>query len=239
MKKPKDYIVFALDVESVQAAENYVHMLSEDVGVFKVGLELFIRSGPEVVKSIQRAGAAAVFLDLKLHDIPETVYRSMRIVADFGVDFVTVHCGDSNEMISAAVEGSSGKVKVIGVSVLTHIKEDDIKEAGFKDEFSSDLSTLVFKRTALAKAAGSAGIVCSGYEVKMVKRKFGSEFIAVTPGIRPDWSHVARDDQRRVMTPAQAIENGSDYLVIGRPIRDADDPRKAVSSIKDEIEAVL
>lgn len=239
MKKAKDYIIFALDVESGQAAEKYVQMLSEYVGVFKVGLELFIRCGPDIIKIIQRAGTAEVFLDLKLHDIPETVYRSMRIVADFGVGFVTVHCGDSKEMISAAVEGSQGKVKIIGVSVLTHIQGKDIQEAGFKDEFSLDLSTLVLKRTAMAKAAGGAGVVCSGHEVKAIKSRFGTKFVAVTPGIRPDWGQIAKDDQRRVMTPAQAIENGSDYLVIGRPIRDAGDPRKAVIRIMDEIEAVI
>jgi len=239
MKKAKDYIIFALDVETTEAAKKYVEMLAQDVGTFKVGLEVFIRSGPDIVNVIKKAGAAGVFLDLKLHDIPETVYRSMRIIADLGVDFVTVHCADSKEMISAAVEGSKGNVKVLGVSVLTHIHESDIRAAGFKDEFGSDISTLVLKRTAMAKTAGSAGVVCSGREVKAIKNRCGSEFIAVTPGIRPDWGQVVKDDQKRVMTPAQAITNGSDYLVIGRPIRDAEDPRKAAVRIKGDIEAVL
>ncbi len=239
MKKAKDYIIFALDVDSSDAAEKFVAMLSEDVGMFKVGLELFIRSGPDIIKIIQRAGAARVFLDLKLHDIPETVYRSMRIVAGLGVDFVTVHCGDSNEMISAAVEGSKGRVKVIGVSVLTHIQGKDTHAENATDKSGLDISALVLERTAMAKAAGSAGIVCSGREVKTIKSRFGKEFIVVTPGIRPDWGAVSKDDQRRVITPVQAVKNGSDYLVIGRPIRDAEDPRKAAIRIKDEIEAVL
>jgi orotidine-5'-phosphate decarboxylase len=239
MKKAKDYLIFALDVESEKTAKKYVKMLSEDVGMFKVGLELFIRFGPDIIKFIKNAGAADIFLDLKLHDIPETVYRSTRVIADMGVDFVTVHCGDSKEMIAAAVEGSRGKVKIIGVSVMTHIQEKDIQAAGFKDEFSSDISKLVLERTAMAKTAGSAGVVCSGHEVERIKGRFGAEFITVTPGIRPNWGVVAKDDQKRVMTPAQAIKNGSDYLVIGRPIRDDKDPKKAAIRIKDEIEAAL
>ncbi|MBW2181256.1 MAG: orotidine-5'-phosphate decarboxylase [Deltaproteobacteria bacterium] len=239
MKNAKDYIIFALDVDTTEAAKKNVEMLAPDVGMFKVGLELFIRSGPDIVNVIKKAGAAGIFLDLKLHDIPETVYRSMRIISDLDVDFVTVHCADSKEMITAAVEGSRGKVKVLGVSVLTHIHENNIRAAGFKDEFCSDISKLVLERTAMAKAAGSAGIICSGHEVKTIKSRFGSEFIAVTPGIRPDWGQVAKDDQKRVMTPAQAIKNGSDYLVIGRPIRDAEDPGKAAIRIKEDIETVL
>jgi len=238
MKQPKDYIIFALDVASSGAAEEYVHMLSEDVGVFKVGLELFFRSGPDIVNVLKKAGAASVFLDLKLHDIPETVYRSMSVLADLGVDFVTVHCSDS-KMISAAVEGSKGKVKVLGVTVLTHLQGKDIQAAGFKNTYSADISALVLHRASMARAAGSAGIICSGHEVKEVKNMCGSDFIAVTPGIRPEEGRVAKDDQQRVMTPAQAVKNGSDYLVIGRPIRDADDPRKAAIRIQKEIESIL
>lgn len=239
MKKAKDHIIFALDVDSSDIAKDYVDMLSEDVGMFKVGLELFFRAGPEIIDVIQKAGAGGVFLDLKLHDIPETVYRSMAVIADLGVDFVTVHCSDSKEMIAAAVEGSKGKVSVLGVSVLTHMQEQDIKAAGYKDEYSNDISALVLERAAMAKTAGSSGIVCSGQEVAAIKNRCGKEFIAVTPGIRPDWGHVSKDDQKRIMTPAQAVKNGSDYLVIGRPIRDADDPRKAAIKIQEEIEAIL
>jgi len=239
MKKPKDYIIFALDVESSQSAEAYVQQLSEAVGIFKVGLELFFRSGPDIVNRLRQAGAQGIFLDLKLHDIPETIYRSMNVIADLGVDLVTVHCSDSKEMISAAVEGSKKKVKVLGVTVLTHLQVKDIQAAGFSDVYSSDISALVLHRAAMAKAAGSAGIVCSGQEVREVKNRCGSDFIAVTPGIRPEGGRVAKDDQKRVMTPAQAIKNGSDYLVIGRPIRDADDPKKAAVHIQKEIEAIL
>jgi len=239
MKKAKDYIIFALDVDNPDKAKAYVEMMAGHVGMFKVGLELYIKSGPDIIHTMKRAGASKIFLDLKLHDIPETVCRAMRVIADLGVEFVTVHCGDSKEMMAAAVEGSKAKVKVLGVSLLTHITEKDIRMAGFKDEFSSDLSALVIARTAMAKDAGSAGIVCSGREVGKIKETFGSAFIAVTPGIRPDWGGVANDDQVRVMTPAQAIQNGSDYIVIGRPIRDAEDPVQAAGRIQESIEAIL
>jgi orotidine-5'-phosphate decarboxylase len=239
MKKAKDYIIFALDVDSSDAAKDYVDMLCEYVGMFKVGLELFFRTGPEIIDVIQKAGARGVFLDLKLHDIPETVYRSMCVIADLGVDFVTVHCSDSKEIIGAAVEGSKGKGSVLGVSVLTHVQEKDIQAAGYKDEYSNDISALVLERAMMAKTAGSAGIVCSGQEVEAIKGRCGPEFIAVTPGIRPDWGNIANDDQKRIMTPAQAVKNGSDFLVIGRPIRDADDPRKVAIKIQEEIATVI
>lgn len=183
IKTAKDYIIFALDVDSSDAAIKYVHLLSEDVGMFKVGLELFFRTGPKIVDAIQKAGSGGVFLDLKLHDIPETVYRSMSVIADLGVDFVTGHCSDLKEMIVAAVEGSKGKVKVLGVSVLTHVQEKDIRAAGYKDEYSHDISALVLDRAMMAKIAGSAGIVCSGREVEAIKNRCGPDFIAVTPGI--------------------------------------------------------
>jgi orotidine-5'-phosphate decarboxylase len=137
-------------------------------------------------------------------------------------------------MLEAAVEGSGGHVGILGVTVLTSISEEDIKSAGFKKEFSRDVSKLVLKRAAVAQASGCSGIVCSGQEVKMVKEIFGNNFIAVTPGIRPGWE-TKEDDQRRIVTPQKAIEEGADYLVIGRPIRNAEDPVSAASRIADEI----
>jgi len=239
MRVAKDYIVFPLDVSSVKEAEQYVALLSEYVGMFKVGLELFISSGPEIVKIINALGTAKTFLDLKLHDIPETVSRAMASIADLGVDFATVHCAESKEMLEAAVAGSKGKVGVFGVTVLTSVSDKDLFAAGFRPEFTSDLSALVIKRASIAKKAGCAGVVCSGLEVAMIKKNFGKDFIAITPGIRPDWDDLIKDDQQRITTPAMAIKNGSDYLVIGRPIRDANNPEEAVIRITEEIEAVL
>jgi len=239
MKAAKDYIVFSLDVPSLKEAEQYIVLLSEYVGMFKVGLELFISSGPEIIKIIKTLGKVKIFLDLKLHDIPATVSRAMESIADLGVDFATVHCGENKDMLEAAVAGSGGKVSVVGVTVLTSISGEDIDAAGFRSEFSSDISRLVMNRAQMAMEAGCIGVVCSGLEAKMIKENFGKDFVALTPGIRPSWEGMKKDDQRRISTPAQAVKNGSDYLIIGRPIRDAKNPPKAAINIAEEIEAVL
>jgi orotidine-5'-phosphate decarboxylase len=239
MRKAKDYIIFPLDVSSVKTAKHYVETLSESVGMFKIGLELFIRSGPDIIDFIKSAGAAGIFLDLKLHDIPATVSRAMQNIANLGVTFATVHCGETYRMLEAAVNGSKDKVGVLGVTVLTSVSNEDLESAGFRKIFYDDLTKLVIKRAAMAKQAGCKGIVCSALEVKMIKETFGQDFVAVTPGIRPDWNAGEKNDQRRVMTPSRAVENGSDYLVIGRPIRDAKDPKDAALRIAQEIEIVL
>jgi len=238
MRPSKDYIIFPLDVPTAAAARESVELLADDVGMFKVGLELFVRSGPEIVKLIQASGPAGVFLDLKLHDIPATVAGAMKVIADLGVQFATVHCGETPEMLKAAVLAAGRSVGVLGVTVLTSVSAKDIQAAGFSPEYSSDISALVMKRAAMANTAGCAGIVCSGLEVKSVKAKFGRDFIAVTPGIRPLWDAQGKDDQKRITTPAQAVQNGADYLVIGRPIRNAENPRDATRRIADEIDEV-
>ena len=239
MKHAKDYIVFPLDVPSVKTAQHYVELLSESVGMFKVGLELFIRSGPGIIDFIKASGTAEVFLDLKLHDIPATVLRAMERIADLGVAFATVHCGETPRMLEAAVEGAKGRVGILGVTVLTSVASEDIKASGFREMFYDDVGRLVVKRAAMAKAAGCTGIVCSGLEVKIIKEHLGRDFIAVTPGIRPEWDVTGNHDQRRITTPGRAVSDGSDYLVIGRPIRDATDPKAAAVRIAHEIETVI
>jgi len=239
MKKAKDYIIFPLDVSSVNTAKQYVETLSESVGMFKIGLELFIRSGPDIIDFIKTSGATGVFLDLKLHDIPATVSRAMQNIADLGVAFATVHCGETSRMLEAAVKGGKDRVSVLGVTVLTSVLNQDLESAGFRKIFYDDLTRLVIKRAAMAKQAGCKGVVCSALEVKMIKETLGQDFIAVTPGIRPAWDAHGKNDQQRVTTPAHAVENGSDYLVIGRPIRDAKDPKDAAVRISEEIETVL
>jgi orotidine-5'-phosphate decarboxylase len=239
MRPAKDYIIFPLDVPSTDDAKRWVELLTDHVGLFKVGLELFIRSGPDIVRFINTSGAAGVFLDLKLHDIPATVSRAMAGIAELGVRFATVHCGESQKMLEAAVAGSRGDVAILGVTVLTSVSAEDIEAAGYRPDYYRDLSGLVVHKAAMAKAAGCAGIVCSGLEAPVIKRRFGKEFAAVTPGIRPQWSLDEQDDQARVTTPARAIKNGSDYLVIGRPIRDADDPVRAALQVAEEIEAAI
>jgi len=239
MRQAKDYIVFPLDVSSSDEAKNFVEQLADHVGLFKVGLELFIRSGPDIVRFINSAGSAGVFLDLKLHDIPATVSRAMAGIVDLEIQFATVHCGETPRMLEAAVNSSQGKVQILGVTVLTSVTADDIRTAGYRSDFYQNLSDLVLQRADMARTAGCAGVVCSGLEAAMLKEHFDKEFITVTPGIRPQWSLDGKDDQRRITTPAQAVKNGSDYLVIGRPIRDASDSREAAVRIAEEIAAVI
>jgi len=236
MKPAKDYIIFPLDVPSLEQARPLVDLLAGHVGMFKVGLELFIKEGPKVIRMIKDAGDTGIFLDLKLHDIPETVRRAMAVVADLDVAFATVHCGESQKMLEAAVEGCGGKFGVLGVTVLTSVSSEEIRSAGFQEQFSQNMQTLVLKRAAMVKNAGCIGVVCSGHEAGVIKKELGREFLAITPGIRPIRETSGKDDQKRVMTPAQAIQNGSDYLVIGRPIRDARDPVEAAEKVALEIE---
>jgi orotidine-5'-phosphate decarboxylase len=239
MKTARDHIIFPLDVPSPDEARHWVKLLSHHVGMFKVGLELFVRSGPDLVRWILETGMASVFLDLKFHDIPATVSRAMAGVAGLGAALATVHCAENPDMLAAAVDAAGGKVGVLGVTVLTSVSGQHLVDAGFSPEYGNDLQALVMKRARMAKNAGCTGIVCSGLEAAAVKQRFGKDFITVTPGIRPLWDGPFTDDQVRIMTPAQAIVNGSDYLVIGRPIRNAADPVAATGRIRDEIAAAL
>lgn len=240
MKKTgKDYIVFPLDVGSMGEAKTLVRQLGGHVGMFKIGLELFIHQGPAVVNMVRDLSGAGIFLDLKLHDISTTVYRAMTRVADLGVDLVTVHTCSSEKMLEKAVKGGQGKVGVLGVTLLTDNDGDTLAKGGFSNWFSADPPALVMLRAGMARDAGCAGVVCSGQEAAGIKARFGKTFLAVTPGIRPEWSLTPGDDQKRITTPAQAVAGGSDLLVIGRPIRDADDPAAAARRVIDEIDAAL
>ncbi len=236
MKPGKDRIIFPLDVATIEAAKKYIGWLAERVGLFKVGLELFIRGGPEIIDIIHAQTTSRVFLDLKLHDIPATVGRAMSRIADLGVAFATVHVGENRRMLEAAVEGGGGKVGILGVTVLTSVSAKDLESAGYRPVFYDDVPQLVLQRAQQAREAGCAGVICSGHEAGQIKQRFGKDFLAVTPGIRPVWAVNAKEDQRRITTPAQAISAGADYLVIGRPIRDAEDPRQAAVRIAEEIE---
>jgi len=239
MKKGKDYIIFPLDVATLDAAKKYIGLLADSVGLFKVGLELFIRCGPEIIDFIHSQTTARVFLDLKLHDIPATVGRAMARIADLGVAFATVHVGETRRMLEAAVEGSGGKVGILGVTVLTSVTAKDLESAGYRQALINDLPQMVLQRAQRAHQAGCAGVICSGLEARQIKVRLGKDFLAVTPGIRPAWTLTAKEDQQRIATPALAITAGADYLVIGRPIRDAQDPRQAAIRIAEEIEDAL
>ncbi len=239
MKQAKDRIIFPLDVPTIDEAKKFVELLATSVGLFKVGLELFIRSGHEIIAFIHQHSAARVFLDLKLHDIPATVGRAMARIADLGVAFATVHVGESRRMLTAAVEGGSGHVDILGVTVLTSVSAADLKSAGYREDFYDDMLHAVMQKAQMAQAAGCAGVICSGLEADRIKAQFGNKFLAVTPGIRPAWTVTDKEDQQRITTPAQAISAGADYLVIGRPIRDSEDPVRAAARIAAEIEDAL
>jgi orotidine-5'-phosphate decarboxylase len=235
MTAPKDHIIFPLDVASEDDAKRWVEVLGDCVGMFKVGLELFVRCGPPIVGFIASQANAGVFLDLKLHDIPATVAGAMAGIAELDVKLTTVHCGENPRMLEAAVAASAGKVGVLGITVLTSVSAADLARSGFHAARGGGLAELVLRRAQMAKDAGCRGIVCSGLEVRAVKAAMGRDFLAVTPGIRPAWAGSAADDQRRSATPAAALAAGADYLVIGRPIRDARDPRAAAEKIGAEI----
>lgn len=237
-KQAKNYIVFPLDFASVREAREYVKLLDGSVGMFKIGLELFIDQGPSVIGMVRENSSAKIFLDLKLHDISATVNRAMQRVARLGVDLVTVHASSSKQMLEQAVKGGQGRTGVLGVTLLTDNDRAAVEACGFKDEFVQDTRALVNLRAQMAFDSGCAGIVCSGREVKSVKARFGSDFLAVTPGIRPAWTLLDNDDQKRVTTPGQAVKDGSDLIVIGRPIRDAENPVEAARKVIAEIKTV-
>lgn len=235
-RQPRDYLAFALDLPSVEQALAYVEQLSGRVGVFKIGLELFIQAGPDMVRTIQKHSDAAIFLDLKLHDIPATVGRATQRAANLGVSYLTVHCGENRAMLETAVANGGNRLKILAVTVLTSVGGEDLRQAGFKNRFTDQPADLVAHRAQAAHAAGCAGVICSAMEANTIKQQFPPPFMAVTPGIRLGKSN---DDQKRVMTPSQAILNGSDLLVVGRPIRDAKDPAAAAEIMTAEIGQAL
>jgi orotidine-5'-phosphate decarboxylase len=235
MKKmnPKDRLIFALDVPGKKEAERYAKMLEGVVGCFKIGLELFISEGPEVVKIIQDQSAANIFLDLKLHDIPATVRGALRSAEKLGVQYITIHSTEGEGILEAAQEVKNGDLEVLAVTVLTSTSDFSLASLGIHEDINVD--TIVLDRATRAKKLGCAGVVCSGEEVKMVKSKCGDDLKIVVPGIRPEWARVSGDDQNRIVTPSQAIEDGADMIVVGRPIRDAENPREAAQKIIEEI----
>lgn len=225
-------LIIALDFPDMKSALELARCLSPQLCRIKVGKELFTRAGPAVVEALQHLGFE-VFLDLKFHDIPNTVASACKAAADLGVWMINVHAMGGRRMLEAAreaVDGSAGKPLLIAVSVLTSMSDRDLKEVGF----SLSAGDLVMLLTDLAQASGLDGMVCSAREAKIIKDRFGEDVCLVTPGIRPSF-YKTSDDQRRVLTPAEALAEGSDYLVIGRPVTAADDPLVALQAIVDEI----
>lgn len=234
--QPKDRIIFALDVPDLNEAVKYIKLLKDHVGVFKIGLELFVACGPSIVNAVrEQTGGKGIFLDMKFHDIPATVKGAMMSASKLGAEFITVHCDEGRGLLQAVVEANTGGTKVLGVTVLTSLSEEDIQEIGIDPKYNP--ADLVLHRARLVRLAGCAGVVCSGLEAKAVKEEFGKDFLVITPGIRSSGDPVG--DQKRVTTPYEAISNGADYIVVGRPIRKAADPVKAAANIAEEIGRAL
>jgi len=227
-------IIFPLDFSNLKEALKYVHLLKDHIAIFKIGLELFVNNGPDAVREVLAAGGKKIFLDLKFHDIPETVRRALRSPFIEKVEFITVHTGDGGALLSAAVKSVSPGTKVLGVTVLTSLSEEEIKKTLLLRDGVS-MKELVLHRARMAKDAGCAGVVCSGLELSLIREQFGRGLMTVVPGVRPLWSLVEGDDQRRVVTPRDAALRGADYIVVGRPVRDAKDPVEAVEKILKEI----
>lgn len=235
---PKERIIFPLDVLSLDEAKQLIKLLKDHIGLFKVGLTLFVNEGFRVIEMIEDivgvSGESRIFFDLKFLDTPETSgnVSSVLMSKSHGLKFVTVHTSEGERIVRAVVDKMQYGAKVLGITVLTSLSEEESKELGY----SGPIEERVLARANIAKRAGCAGVVCSGHEAKSVKQKFGKDFIVVTPGIRPIWFKIPHDDQRRVMTPKEAVLNGADYIVIGRPISTAKDPVEAAHKIAQEIE---
>lgn len=225
----RERLIFALDVPTLDEAQQLIDTLGDAVEFYKLGLEVFL-SGHyfELLRELKGQGKK-VFADLKLFDIPATVAGAVRQLARHEVDFCTVHGNDA--MLQAAVEASGG-VGILAVTALTSLDQGDLDDLGFQ----CDTRTLVLSRARRALAIGCAGVISSGLEVPILRREANHALLAVCPGIRPVHND---DDQQRVMTPAAAISAGADYLVVGRPIRSAVDPRAAAEAIQQEIARAL
>jgi orotidine-5'-phosphate decarboxylase len=226
-------LIVALDVPSTADALAAAERLTGHVGMFKIGLQLFVAEGPSVVRELRsRYGDVEIFLDLKLHDIPNTMQGAIRSARDLGVRFITVHAGSGVVHLAACAKEAGDDVGILAVTVLTSQDDRACKEAGH----TRSPEELVEMRAVCAREAGCAGVVCSGQELARV-RAVAPKLFKVVPGIRPAGS--AAGDQARVMTPGRAIEEGATHLVVGRPIMRADDPAAAADAIVAEIANAL
>ena len=229
-------IIIALDVKNKEEAVAAVSGL-KDARTFKIGLELFTAEGPALFKKL-KALRKSIFLDLKLHDIPNTVAGAVRSAVRHGVQMMTIHTSGGRDMMARAAEAAretaeAEKVErplLLGVTILTSLKSAELDEVGMKP----DVAGQVLRLAGLAKSAGMDGVVCSPQEIEIIRKEHGQDLLIVTPGIRPAWA--AAQDQKRIMTPAEAMQKGADYLVIGRPITGAASPQEAFARIVEELE---
>ncbi len=236
MVDPKEKIIFALDVDHFADAQRWVNLLKNHIGLFKVGKQLFTHAGPKVVDMIRQKGQK-VFLDLKYHDIPNTVARAGEEATKLNVSMFNLHALGGIEMMKKTVEAAQATAKGLGVpkpiilavTILTSMDENSLKEVGIKDSVLEEVGRLA----SLAAKAGVDGVVASPQEIGIIREKCGEKFLIVTPGIRAPSDK--KDDQKRTLTPKEAISAGANYLVIGRPIKEAKDPLEAVQKIIEDI----
>ncbi len=226
---PRDRLIVALDVPDGDQARALAARLVGHVGVFKVGKQLFTSAGPTVVTDLVAAGSA-VFLDLKYHDIPNTVAGATAAAARLGVSLLTVHALGGREMIAAAARAvRSTAARVLAVTILTSHEEGTLEEIGLAGPVTSAVERLAL----LARMAGAHGVVASPREIAAIRAACGPDFLIVTPGIRPAGTRA--DDQARIATPAAALAAGADYLVVGRPITESPDPAAAADALSAEM----
>ncbi len=225
-------VAVALDAPDLETAARWAALVTPHVSTVKVGLQLYLRYGPEVVATVRGASRVAVFLDLKLHDIPATVAGAARAVARLRPDVLTVHAAGGADVIRAAVEAAPG-TKVAAVTVLTSLSDADLGRVGM----TGSVSDVVLRLATLSVAAGAQGLVCSPREVSAVRAEVGPDVMLITPGVRPAGS--AANDQARVATPEEALLAGADLLVIGRPITGAPDPGAAAAAIAGSLRRLI
>ncbi len=225
----RERLIFALDVPTIDDAKNLANALGDSVQFFKLGLELFMADGYFELVDWLLARDKKIFVDLKFFDVPATVGRAVRRLNGRGITFATVH---GNDGIMRAAADAKDDVRVLAVTVLTSLDRGDLDDLGF----ACDVEQLVISRARRAVKYGCDGVVASGLEARSLRAAIGDRFLVVTPGIRPVDND---DDQKRVVTVSEAFANGSDYIVVGRPIRDADDPRGVAESLQQQIEQAL
>jgi orotidine-5'-phosphate decarboxylase len=231
MYDPRQHLIVALDVSSAAAARKIVADLGHSASTYKVGMQLYTAEGPQVVRDLLASGRR-VFLDLKYHDIPNTVACAVREAANLGVSMLTVHAAGGGKMLRAATEAARSAnpaLLVLGVTVLTSMDDDDLNKVGVRGRVVDQ----VLRMAALALADGCHGVVTSAREAPALRSEFGDEFVIVTPGVRPSGSD--HGDQSRVVTPAEAIAAGATYIVVGRPITAAADPVSEARAILEQM----
>src|SRR5882724_748996 len=227
MTKIADKIIVALDVATKEKALALIEQLRDEISFFKIGLQLYTAEGPEIVRAVLSTGAK-VWLDLKLHDIPNTVARAVESAGNLGVHMLTIHLSGGSEMIRAATAARTNKMLILGVTVLTSATEEMLREIGI----SAEVNDQVLRLAKLGVGAGIDGVVASPHEIKTLRAAFGHKIKIAVQGIRPTWAEPG--DQKRFMTPRQALGAGADYIGIGRPITRHSRPSEAVAKILQE-----